>query len=78
MTEGASTAKELLSAIQRHCLECSGGSRKEVDRCKVSCCALWKYRNHRAMGIVKPEKALAGQMTIEMYISDKLYKTRRA
>lgn len=38
------TPQELLGAIHKHCLECSGGSRKEVHRCKLRGCALWPWR----------------------------------
>ena len=31
---------ELLVAIHRHCLECSGGSRKEVQNCRIKGCNL--------------------------------------
>lgn len=38
------TPDELLIAIHKHCLECSGGSRKEVHRCGIKTCNLWLWR----------------------------------
>lgn len=31
-------------AVRQHCLDCSGGSTKEAERCKVKGCALWSLR----------------------------------
>ena len=36
--------QQLLSAIRRHCLECSGGSTNNVKACRQKGCALWEYR----------------------------------
>jgi hypothetical protein len=33
-----------LKAIRKKCLECSGGSYKEVELCTVTCCNLYYYR----------------------------------
>ena len=38
------TAAEYAAAIRAHCLECSGGSRKLVERCAVRGCRLFPYR----------------------------------
>lgn len=38
------TPQELIAAIHAKCLECSGGSRKEVHNCKLTDCPLWLYR----------------------------------
>ena len=46
--------EELLNAIHKHCLECSGGSRKEVHRCGLKNCALWLWREPETEE--KPEK----------------------
>jgi len=37
------TAKELLKAIKKNCLECCG-SRNEIKKCKIKTCPLYKYR----------------------------------
>lgn len=37
--------KTPLSAIHKHCLECSGNSREEVKHCPITHCALWTFRN---------------------------------
>lgn len=34
----------LLAVIRAHCLECSGGSRKQVHNCEIKNCRLWPYR----------------------------------
>ena len=31
-------------AVRQHCMDCSGGSIKEADRCKVKSCARWALR----------------------------------
>lgn len=56
-----SRAEELLTAIRAHCLECSGGSRAEVRRCKVEDCALWRYRRSERK---TAETDIDGQMSI--------------
>lgn len=38
------TPQELTAAIHAKCMECSGGSRKEVHGCKLCDCPLWPYR----------------------------------
>lgn len=38
------TPKALLAAIRANCLECCGGSRMEVRKCKIKRCRLWPYR----------------------------------
>jgi len=38
------TKAELLSAIRRKCLDCSGGMRNEVKGCKIRDCPLHPYR----------------------------------
>lgn len=37
-------ADELLLIIRKHCLKCSGGSRREVKNCLVHDCLLYPYR----------------------------------
>ena len=37
-------AQKMEAAIHRHCLMCSGGSRKEVENCSLKSCALYPYR----------------------------------
>lgn len=50
------TPDELLVAIHRHCLACSGGSRKEVRRCKLTACELWPWREPEGEGKPKRDK----------------------
>ena len=42
------TPQELIAAIHAKCLECSGGSRKEVHNCKLTDCQLWPHRRSEA------------------------------
>ena len=48
--------EELLVAIHKHCLECSGGSRKEVHRCGLRSCALWIWREPETQARPKKDK----------------------
>ena len=68
------TPQELLGAIHKHCLECSGGSRKEVHRCKLRGCALWFYREADNVSGPKQEK---NQITIFDYLGDEYEHTIR-
>lgn len=38
------SARALAAVIHRKCMDCSGGSRKEAERCKLSDCPLWAHR----------------------------------
>lgn len=40
-------------AIRKHCVECSGGSVYEANKCTVKQCFLWSYR--RGKGWEDPE-----------------------
>ena len=55
------TPNELLVAIHRHCLACSGGSRKEVHNCTMKNCALHPYREPETSR--KPRK-IKGQISV--------------
>ena len=44
MTDTKPTPQELIAAIHAKCLDCSGGSRKEVHNCTIKDCPLWLYR----------------------------------
>lgn len=58
-------SKTLLIAIRAHCLDCCGGSRMEVERCRLDGCSLHPYRT---VGVVAEERhrpeVLAGQISI--------------
>ena len=59
------TPDELLTAIRIKCLECSGGSRKMVERCEVKNCPLYPWRSKGAMGIAGDGKThIKGQMSL--------------
>jgi len=38
------TPQNLIAAIHAKCMDCSGGSRREVHGCKIKDCPLWPYR----------------------------------
>lgn len=44
------TVDEALTAIRLKCMDCSGNSRREVERCKLKDCPLYPYRSVKAIG----------------------------
>lgn len=38
------TIRNVLKAVRKHCLECSGGVPSEVARCTMKKCPLYRYR----------------------------------
>lgn len=60
----AGTAEQaLLVAIRAKCMDCSGNSRREVERCKLKDCPLYPFRNVEAVGGVhKRKKETSGQI----------------
>lgn len=58
------TAEELLVVIRAHCLQCSGGSVKEVERCGVQDCKLRPYRSVKVLGGEKKVKQKNGQVSL--------------
>ena len=46
MSKESPSATELLSAIRRKCMDCSGNMRSEVQGCKIKDCPLHKYRHN--------------------------------
>lgn len=59
----------LLAVIRAHCLECSGGSRKQVQNCEITNCRLWPYRkgNTRKTG---GKRVTAGDVYRQMTLFD--------
>lgn len=51
------TSNILLAVIRAHCLECSGGSWKQVHNCEITKCRLWPYRK----GEKNPQKRKGGK-----------------
>ena len=43
-------SETLLLAIRTKCMDCSGNSRREVERCLLDYCPLYPYRSVRALG----------------------------
>lgn len=56
MSKTKPTPEELLIAIHKHCLACSGGSKKEMQNCRIKDCNLWPYRTEPARVREKPDK----------------------
>lgn len=50
MSKKNPTATELLSAIRRKCMDCSGNMRSEVQGCRIKNCPLHKYRRNAVEG----------------------------
>lgn len=46
MTAKKPNPAELLSAIRKKCMDCSGNMRNEVRDCKIRDCPLHKYRRN--------------------------------
>ncbi len=44
-------------AIRKKCLECCGGSPREVRLCAITDCPLWSYRSGRVPRKNTPQKA---------------------
>ena len=47
---------DVLIAIRAHCMECSGGCKKEVENCRIKTCSLRPYRSLNAIGASRNEK----------------------
>ena len=58
---------EALRAIRAKCLDCCGGSRENVENCRVPACALYRFRNMKALtetaGAEKPVQ-IVGQVSL--------------
>lgn len=44
------TSDTLLVAIRAKCMDCSGNTRKLVERCSIAGCPLYPYRSVQAVG----------------------------
>ncbi len=58
------TVDTVLIAIRSYCLECSGDSRKQVERCNMKNCHLYPYRNVNAIGGSEMQKPLKNQISM--------------
>ena len=72
------TPKFLLALIRAHCLDCSGGSRMEVRRCKVEYCKLWPYRNAETKDKKTGRRGKYQQITMYEFMNQKEGKTDNA
>lgn len=59
--------EKVMSAVRKHCLNCSGGSLSEVKQCRVKDCALYEYRCAGAKVAPKRGKP-KGQLSMEELI----------
>jgi hypothetical protein len=55
------TKDELLRAIRENCMDCCGGSRKNVKNCRIDTCPLWPYRTSEK---ARDKEGVEGQMSI--------------
>ena len=44
MGKDSETARAIIKAVRAKCLDCSGGEKKEVERCDLNKCPLYQYR----------------------------------
>ena len=44
MEKDSKIARGIIKAIRAKCLDCSGGAKKEVERCELHKCPLYRYR----------------------------------
>ena len=58
---------DLLVAIRAHCLECSGGCRKEVERCRMKKCHLYPYRSVSAISAKKETKTKGKDRQVSLF-----------
>lgn len=58
------SADELLLTIRKHCILCSGGSRKEARNCLVKDCMLYPYRIPDSEKPKREMKNTEGQISI--------------
>lgn len=62
------TPDELLDIIRTHCIDCCGGSRKDVRECNIRNCNLWKYRmgktKYKSQNAVRMAKGSTPQLTL--------------
>lgn len=63
----------LLAVIRAHCLECSGGSRKQVHNCGIKSCQLWPYRKGDARK-AGGKRVTAGDVYRQMTLFDLVEK----
>lgn len=63
MRNGEPSPSTLLIAIRAKCMDCSGNSRNEVERCLIKTCPLYPYRSVDALGeAMKPKAPTCGQI----------------
>ncbi len=71
---GKPAPDELLIAIHKHCLACSGGSRKEVQSCRIKGCNLYPYRQEP---IRQRDKPIKGQISLFDVLKENDHETSR-
>lgn len=64
------TPDELLIAIRKHCLACSGGSKSEAERCRITACPLHPYRTVTALGVEKQSKENDEQISLFKFMKE--------
>lgn len=56
--EKAVTKTELLTAIHKYCMQCSGNIRAEVEHCRIESCELYHYRNPKACNMTAGSESI--------------------
>ena len=69
---GREMQEGVLTAVRAYCLQCSGGSRREVEDCRLRQCPLYPYRSCKAMA-VPTAKSKPTQIVGQMDIADFLH-----
>lgn len=63
MRNGEPSPSTLLVAIRAKCMDCSGNSRNEVERCLIKTCPLYPYRSVDALErVMEPKSTACGQI----------------
>ena len=66
------SAQTLLVAIRAKCMDCSGNSRREVERCGLKDCPLYPFRNVKAAGVKEDRQPeILGQIDIMDLLEEK-------
>lgn len=69
------TTEELLHAVRANCMDCCGGSRREVHNCKITKCKLWPYRRGESTQKEDDTVQIPGQLSLEDFIGRRRTKS---
>lgn len=69
------TPEELLAVIRANCMDCCGGSRREVHNCKITQCKLWPYRREECAKKEDDAVQIPGQVSLGDFIGRRRKKS---